>query len=242
MPEHPLSDRVALVTGASSGIGRASAEALGREGAAVGLAARRRGALESVADGIDAETAVVPTDVTDESQVEAAVERLVDAFGRLDVVVANAGVLLGGDPETMSTGDYRAMTRTNVDGTFFTARAALPHLRDAGGVIVFVGSDAACAPLASNPVYAATKWWVRGFAKSLAASLGEAVAVAVVNPSTTRTEMGADTGGANRDRYAPGEKLEPDEVAEAVVFAARHPAPTAVNELNLFRQDDLAQL
>lgn len=242
MPTQPLSDRVALVTGASSGIGRASAVALAREGAAVGLVARRREALEELAASVDAETAVVPADVTDASQVEDAVETLVEAFGGLDVVVANAGVLLEGDPEAMSTGDYRAMMRTNVDGAFFTARAALPHLRASGGVLVFVGSDAALAPLASNPVYAATKWWVRGFAKSLAASLCEAVSVSVVNPSTTRTGMGADTGGANRETYAPGEKLEPDEVAEAVVFAARHPAPTAVNELNLFRQDDLAQL
>ncbi len=238
-----LTDDRALVTGASSGIGRATALALAREGADVALAARRADRLEAVADAIRADhgrtALVVPTDVSDEAAVEALVDHALDRFGGLDVAVANAGLVAGAGVSELTTDAYRRMTAVNVDGTFFTARAVLEPLRASAGHLVFIGSFAGQYPRPFNPVYAATKWWTRGFAKSVSAEVGaDGVGVTVVNPSEVRTEI--EVGGeAFADRFDPGEVTEPEEVAEAVVFAARQPA-SMVSELDLFRRDKFA--
>lgn len=238
----PLDDKAALITGASSGIGEATARKLASDGANVALAARREDRLRDIAEKIEAdaevESLVVTTDVTDEAQVDGAVEQTVEQFGQLDVVVANAGVGRPGDVETMSTEDYRAMTAVNVDGMFFTARAALPHLRETAGVLVLLGSYSGTMPYPMNPVYAATKWWTRGFALSLAGAIGDDdVAVTTINPAETRTEFRFDPDDPNTERFEPGQATEPAEVAAAVAFAARQEPPTAVTELDLFVRD-----
>lgn len=235
-----LTGDVALVTGASSGIGRATALALAREGADVALAARREDRLEAVAGEIEAthgrDALVIPTDVTEVEAVEATVDRTVDSFGGLDVAVANAGLVAGAGVAEMTDDEYRRMTAVNVDGTFYTARAVLDPLRAARGHLVFIGSYAGQYPRPFNPVYAATKWWTRGFAKSLSAEVGaDGVGVSVVNPSEVRTEI--EVGGERFDeRFEPGEVSEPEEIAEAVVFAARQ-SDSMVSELDLFRRD-----
>lgn len=238
-----LTGETALVTGASSGIGRATALALAREGADVALAARREVRLEAVADEIGEnhgrEALVVPTDVRDEAAVERLVDRTVDRFGGLDVAVVNAGLVAGAGVEAMTTDEYRRMTDVNVDGTFFTARAALEPLKASEGHLVFIGSYAGQYPRPFNPVYAASKWWTRGFAKSVSAEVGEdGVGVTVINPSEVRTEI--EVGGERFDeRFDPGEVTEPEEVAEAVVFAARQDR-SMVSELDLYRRDKFA--
>ena len=121
-----------LVTGASSGIGRAVAVAFAKAEARVALVARRRAALVAVAAEADGETLVVPADVTDPAQVAAAVATAVDAFGHLDVVVNNAGILIPARVETMAPADLDAMLRVNVFGALHVLQAALPHLRARG--------------------------------------------------------------------------------------------------------------
>jgi NADP-dependent 3-hydroxy acid dehydrogenase YdfG len=235
-----LDGQAALVTGASAGIGRATARALAREGAAVALAARRAERLREIADTLrseyGAETLVVPTDVREEAAVADLVEATVDAFGGLDLAVSNAGLARGDDVEEMTTEEYRTMMETNVDGTFFTAREALPHLRAANGLLVFIGSLAGEYPRPYNPVYAATKWWTRGFAKSLSAQVGGDVPVTIVNPSEVRTEFVAGSDEPFAERYGEGEAVEPEEVAEAVVFAAEQ-SPSVVTELDIYQRD-----
>jgi NADP-dependent 3-hydroxy acid dehydrogenase YdfG len=236
-----IDGQAAIVTGASAGIGEATAHALAREGADVALAARRRERLEALADTLateyDAEAVVVPTDVRDEDDVDALVETAVDAFGGLDVLVNNAGLARGGSIEDMTTEEYRTMMDTNVDGMFFAARAALPHLRESAGTLVFVGSFAGEYPRPGNPVYAASKWWTRGFAKSLSARIGDDdVAVSVVNPAEVRTEFGETYGAPYAERYDAGEVSEPEEVAEAVVFAAKQ-SPSMAAEIDVYRRD-----
>ena len=236
-----LDDDVALITGASSGIGEATAHALAREGADVALAARRRERLESIAGAIEsefgAETLLVPTDVRDEAAVEAMVEETVEAFGRLDVLVNNAGLGVGGDVEEATTEQYRLMMGTNVDGVFFATRAALPHLREADGNLVVVGSFAGQYPRPGNPIYAATKWWVRGFAHSLEGQVGpDGVGVSVVNPTEVRTEFASEENESFEERFEPGEVTEPEEVADAVAFAAAQDRST-VHEIDLYRRD-----
>ena len=235
-----LADDTAIVTGASSGIGAATAAELAAAGASVVLAARREKRLESLATEIrqsGGEAAVVPTDVTDEAAIEALVEATIEAFGSVDLVVQNAGVGRGEDVQQLDTTAYREMMAVNVDGVFFLTRAALPHLIDSEGTMVFVGSFAGQYPRPYNPVYAATKWWVRGFAKSVMARVGsEGVGVSIVNPSEVRTEFGSEDGEAYRERFEPGEVSEPEEIAAAVRFAAEQ-SPSTAAEIDLFRRD-----
>jgi NADP-dependent 3-hydroxy acid dehydrogenase YdfG len=233
-----LDGRTAVVTGASSGIGAESARALADAGASVVLAARSEDVIEEVAADIrettEADAVAVPTDVTEEAAVEALVDEAVETFGGLDVLVNNAGVARGSDVEEMTTEEYRTMMAVNADGMFFATRAALPHLRETGGTLVFVGSFAGKFPRPFNPVYAATKFWTRGFAQSVSAQVGGDVGVTVLNPSEVRTEFG--DGWSMEELYDEGEVTEPEEVAEAVVFAAEC-SPSMVSELDLYRRD-----
>jgi len=236
-----LDGQTAVVTGASAGIGRETVRALAEAGADVALAARRRERLDETADAVesetDAETLVVPTNVREEDDVEALVDRTVEEFGGLDVLVNNAGTAAGSEVESMATEEYRRMMEVNVDGMFFATRAALPHLRETEGTLVFVASFAGKFPRQFNPVYAASKWWTRGFAHSVSGQVGDDdVAVAVVNPSEVRTEFGSDDGESFAERFEEGEVTEPEEVAEAVLFAATR-QPSMVAELDLYRRD-----
>ncbi|WP_424019891.1 SDR family oxidoreductase [Halorientalis pallida] len=235
-----LDGDTAVVTGASAGIGRATAHALAREGANVVLAARSEDRLDDIAATVreeyDTAALAVPTDVTDEDAVAALVDATVEEFGGLDVLVNNAGLARGGPIEDMTTEQYRTMMDTNVDGMFFAARAAIPYLRDSGGTMVFLGSFAGEYPRPSNPVYAASKWWTRGFAKSLSAQVGDDFAVTVVNPAEVRTEFGYEEGTPFKERFDEGEASEPAEIAAAIVFAAKQ-SPSMAAEIDLYRRD-----
>jgi NADP-dependent 3-hydroxy acid dehydrogenase YdfG len=237
-----LSGDTAVVTGASSGIGRETARALAARGANVALAARREERLTALADELSTDhgvgAAAVPTDVTDEAAVAALVETTAERFGGLDLLVSNAGVASGSDVAEMDTEDYARMMAVNCDGTFYATRAALPHLREGDhGGLVYVGSFAGQYPRPFNPVYAATKWWTRGFAKSVSAQVGGDVPVTVVNPAAVRTEFTVD-GDPFEERFDPGEVVEPAEVAEAIVYAASQ-SPSMVSELDLYDRDKL---
>jgi NADP-dependent 3-hydroxy acid dehydrogenase YdfG len=236
-----LDDSTAIVTGASSGIGRATAEALSAAGADIVLAARSEDRITALADDLETDALAVPTDVREEADVEALVASTVDRFGGVDVLVNNAGLGRGSSVEDLSTDEYRWMMETNVDGMFFTTRAALPHLRESEGTAIFIGSFAGEFPRSFNPVYAATKWWTRGFAKSLSAQAGDEVAVSIINPSEVRTEFGSEDGESFEQRFEEGEVTEPAEIADAVVFAAEQ-SPSMVSELDLFRRDKFTGL
>jgi NADP-dependent 3-hydroxy acid dehydrogenase YdfG len=236
-----LDDSTAIVTGASSGIGRATAEALSAAGADIVLAARSEDRITALADDLETDALAVPTDVREEADVEALVASTVNRFGGVDVLVNNAGLGRGSSVEDLSTDEYRQMMETNVDGMFFTTRAALPHLRESEGTAIFIGSFAGEFPRSFNPVYAATKWWVRGFAKSLSAQAGDEVAVSIINPSEVRTEFGSEDGESFEQRFEEGEVTEPAEIADAVVFAAEQ-SPSMVSELDLFRRDKFTGL
>ena len=236
-----LDDSTAIVTGASSGIGRATAEALSAAGADIVLAARSEDRITALADDLETDALAVPTDVREEADVKALVASTVDRFGGVDVLVNNAGLGRGSSVEDLSTDEYRRMMETNVDGMFFTTRAALPHLRESEGTAIFIGSFAGEFPRSFNPVYAATKWWTRGFAKSLSAQAGNEVAVSIINPSEVRTEFGSEDGESFEQRFDEGEVTEPAEIADAVVFAAEQ-SPSMVSELDLFRRDKFTGL
>ena len=245
MATNPLADNGAIVTGASAGIGRETARALASDGADVALVARRENRLTELAAEIESKTdataLVCPADVSDEDEVEAAVEKTVSEFGHLDVLVNNAGIATDSETpvEEFPTDQYRTVMGVNVDGMFYTARAAIPHLRETNGTAIFVASYAGKNPSPGAPLYAATKWWTRGFAKSLAGQVGtDDIAVSIVNPSEVRTEFGKEfREQTSEERYERDEVTGPRAVADAIAFAARQETPNTVSELDLYRRD-----
>lgn len=240
--EDPLEGRVAFVTGASAGIGEAIARALASDGSDVALVARRGEVLSALADGLEDDYGVdalaLPTDVRDHEAVAAAVDATVEEFGRLDIVVNNAGMNSEGFEERleeMSIPNFQQLMEVNVFGMYYVTHAALPHLRESKGNLVFIGSSAAKLPRPGAPVYAGSKWWTRGFALSVEGHAGQdGVAVTLVNPTAVRTQMW-------RDELAPGEAAEPEEVAAVVAFAAGQEPHTALSEVDLFRRDLLGK-
>lgn len=238
-----LDGKAALVTGASSGIGRATAFALAEEGASVAIAARRTERLESVADRVESEfdgqALVVPTDVTNEEAVEAMVDTTVDEFGSLDIVVNSAAVSILEEVESMDTETFDTMLDVNVRGLFLVSRAVIPHLRETTGHLIVVGSYSSQHPISAHPVYAASKWWTRGFTLSLAGQIGsDDIGVTIVHPSEVRTELGgSEERRPTKDRYEPGEITEPEDVAETIAFAAKQESPNTISELDIFRRD-----
>jgi NADP-dependent 3-hydroxy acid dehydrogenase YdfG len=242
MSDESLAGRIAVVTGASSGIGLETVHVLAQKGANVVLAARREQQLHEVADAVETEygteTLVVSTDVRDEGDVADLVDATAAQFGGIDIVILNAGVARGSDIETMSTDGFHAMQETNTNGVFYLTRAALPYIRESEGHLIYVGSYAGEYPRPYNPVYAATKWWVRGFAKSVSAQVGEEnVGVTIVNPAAVRTAFDID-GTSMAERYDPGEVVEPEEVANAIGFAATQ-SPSMTHEISLYERDKL---
>ena len=238
-----LDGQTAIVTGASAGIGAETARQLAASGANVVLAARSEDRLDELASELsthDGERLVVPTDVRDESAVDALIDETVETFGGIDILVNNAGLSRGSEVADLSTDEYETMQETNVDGVFYTTRAAIPHVRNSEGHLVFLGSFAGQYPRSFNPVYAASKWWTRGFAKSVAAQVGDdGVGVTVVNPAEVRSEFEATDGRTFAEAFEPGEASEPEEVAEAIVFAATR-SGSSLSQIDVNRRDKFA--
>lgn len=221
-----FSGRTALVTGAASGIGLASATRLARAGASVVLADRDLAAAEMEADalrrdGLEAHAAHV--DVVDRSSVDA----LVDSHPAIEVLVHCAAVGPNGPVLELSDEEWRRVLAVNLDGTFFVARAAARAMVERrAGAIVLLASDRAVTGMRSGSAYAASKGGVIAFAKSLALELGpHGITVNAINPGTTDTPMArsgtSDAEWAERERRDPLGRLSlPDEIAQIVLFLA----------------------
>jgi NAD(P)-dependent dehydrogenase (short-subunit alcohol dehydrogenase family) len=223
----PLAGRVALVTGASSGVGAAAARALAAAGAAVALLARRREPLDSLAAelGEDAALALV-ADVADSAQVDAAVAATIERFGRLDAVVNSAGVSLPASLADTDDDTWRATIDANLSGSFFVARASAPHLGE-GGSIVNVGSELSQTGMEMYVAYCASKAGVVGLTKALAAELAPRVRVNAVCPGPVDTPMlaaefelfGAEEALAETLARVPlGRLAGAEEVAAAILY------------------------
>jgi len=238
-----LDGQTAIVTGASAGIGAETARKLAASGANVVLAARSEDRLNELAAALsphDGETLVVPTNVRDEMAVNALIDVTVETFGGIDILVNNAGLSRGSEVADLSTEAYETMQETNVDGVFYATRAAIPHVREREGHLVFLGSFAGQYPRSFNPVYAASKWWTRGFAKSVAAQVGDdGVGVTVINPAEVRSEFQATDGRTFAEVFEKGEASEPREVADAIVFAVSRER-SSLSEIDINRRDKFA--
>jgi short-subunit dehydrogenase len=226
-----LSGRVAVITGASSGIGLATARHLAREGVAVVIGARRRDRLDQAVEemrsrGGRAEALV--GDVTSESDVQRLVEHACRTFGQLDIMVCNAGFGYYGTVEETPTATMQRMMDVNFMGTFYGARAALPHFRARGrGHLIIVSSIVGQRGIAMMSGYSATKAAQVAFAESLRTEFnGTGIAISVVLPVSTETEF---RSAMERDYgYSVsglGPKQSVDDVAGAIVACVRKPRP-----------------
>lgn len=185
--------QVAWVTGGGSGIGAALALELARQGATVAVSGRREDRLREVVSRIQAaggQGLALPCDVTDEGSVQAAVERLVAERGRVDLVVANAGMSVGGKVEALSARDWRRQLDVNVIGVALTARGAIPHLKASRGRLAVIGSVIQYAPVPGNGAYAASKAAVHALGHVLRGELKKhGVSCTTVNPGFVESEI-----------------------------------------------------
>jgi NADP-dependent 3-hydroxy acid dehydrogenase YdfG len=241
----PVLDRtVALVTGASSGIGAATAAALAARGAAVALAARRRDRLDTLAAGIRGQggtALVLECDITDQQQAANAVEHTVAELGRLDTLINNAGVMLLGPAVGAPLAEWQQMVELNVLGLLYCAHASLPHLLRAAedgprrvADMVNISSVAGRAARNGNGVYALTKHGVGAFSESLRQELAKRyVRVSLVEPGATATELASH----NRPevlaglRAQFGQTMQAEDIADAITYLVTRPRHVAVNEV-----------
>jgi NADP-dependent 3-hydroxy acid dehydrogenase YdfG len=241
-----LHGTVALVTGASSGIGEATAVALAAAGATVAVAARRVDRLEDLAGRIrnaGGRALVVELDVTDADAARAAVDHVAAELGRIDTLVNNAGVMLLGPAADAPWEEWRRMVDLNLTGLLAVAHAALPHLVRAAADaprqvadLVNVSSVAGRVARSSSSVYNATKFGVGAFSESLRQEFSpKHVRVSVIEPGAVATELTDHIRDGVRDqvrgRFAGVERLLSEDIADAIAYVVTRPRRTAVNEI-----------
>jgi NADP-dependent 3-hydroxy acid dehydrogenase YdfG len=233
-----LAGKTAVVTGASSGIGEATARLLAQQKCNVVLAARREDRLKGLATELGEGALAVPTDVTDPAACQALVSRAIGDFGSLDILVANAGLGLYGSIAEGEPEDWRRMFEVNVLGVLYVTRAAIRHMLGRGsGDVVFISSLAGRrVPRADGTVYAATKHALTAVAEGLRMDVHDrGIRVIKVEPGLVRTEFPESSYPSAREYYAQREysPLEAEDIAEAVLYAITQPPRVSVNELLL---------
>ena len=236
-----LLDRVAIVTGASSGIGEATAIALSLEGAKVVAVARRSDRLDALAERIRAQGGTLhpmTADVADEAQIREVVTKTQAQFGRIDSLINNAGVMLLGPIDGADTEDWRRMINVNLLGLMYATHAVLPIMKSQQtGHIINVSSVAGRVVSPYGGVYCATKFAVGAFSESLRQQVGkDNIRVTIVEPGIVATELvqhitHAETKNMAENFYGSMKTLESEDIATAIVYALTQPAHVCINEL-----------
>ncbi len=236
-----LERHVALITGASSGIGRASARALSAQGVRTVLVGRSAERLEPVAASLDAECAVVAGDVADPETVERAVRTATERFGRLDIVLANAGLYLGGSFLDASFEDIERTVSANVTGAMVTVRGVLPHLVAQGtGDVVVTSSVAGHADIPWEPVYSPTKHAMQAFTHSVRRQLvGTGVRMGAIAPGVVLNELWGYAEGEDRvaDKVADRTGITSEDVAETIDFMLTRPRHVTLRDVVILPTD-----
>jgi 3-oxoacyl-[acyl-carrier protein] reductase len=232
-----LSGEVALITGASAGIGRASARALAREGASLVVTARRQGRLNDLVAEIIAaggQAISVVGDATEEETAQRAVTAAIESFGKLSILINNVGVGIYRPLVETSLPDYVKMMDSNMRSTFVFTRLATPHMiAQKSGLILMISSMAGKYGFPGEAVYCATKFAQVGFAQALDKELHDSgIRVGVICPGGVKTEFAIGTGRTEEGVAASG-MLEPEVVAEAVLLACTQPAEARIIEIQL---------
>lgn len=242
-----LNGTVALVTGASSGIGEATARALAAQGAKLALVARRRDRLESLANALKKdghEALVIEADITHQNQAEAAIEKAASHFGRLDTLINNAGVMLLGPAVGAPLEEWERMVDLNVKGLLYCAHAAMPHLLEAAedsprkvADLVNISSTAGRIARAGGAVYNLTKFGVGAFSEALRQEVTRRhVRVSLVEPGVVKTELQSHLRPEIRENLMKrfenvGDWLQADDIANAIEYIVTRPRHVAINEM-----------
>ena len=237
-----LDGKVAFVTGASSGIGEATALALAREGARLALVARRRERLDDLAARIralGAEALPIEADVSDEARCDAAVAAALARFGRIDQLLCIAGVGVAAPFQNTMPAEYRQMVDVNFLGLLYPIHAALPGMKRQGGGHIVIVSSGTGRYIHASTVYSGTKHAASAMAESLRREVGkDAIRVTVVEPGAVKSEfianMRADVRASVEQRLGDMEMLESDDVAAGILYALTQPPRVNVNILTLY--------
>ena len=243
-----LTDTAAIVTGASSGIGEATARQLAAEGAKVVLAARREERLEGLRDEIESDggtALVVPTDVTDRSQVQSLVDATQDAFGTVDILVNNAGIMPLSLMENLHEDEWEQMVDVNVKGVLYAVGAALPvMLEQGGGHVVNVSSVAGRRVFPGGAVYCGTKHFVTALSEGMRNELApdHDIRVTTIEPGAVDTELphtitDTDVLEGMEEGHEGMEMLQSEDIAEAIRYALTAPERVDVEELLVMPTD-----
>ncbi|MDH2340990.1 SDR family NAD(P)-dependent oxidoreductase [Bradyrhizobium sp. SSUT77] len=237
-----LAGKVALVTGASSGIGAATAVALAGEGARVAIAARRMQRLGDLAARIrqaGGQALPLEVDVSDEAQVSAMVRRAVEEFGRLDMLLCIAGVGVAAPFQNTTTAEYRQMIDVNFLGLLYPVHAALPGMKRQGSGHIVILSSGTGRYIHASTVYSGTKHAASAMAESLRREVGkDGIRVTTIEPGAVKTEfvaqMRPDVRQAVETRLGDMEQLESEDIAAAILYAVTQPRRVNVNILTLY--------
>lgn len=225
-----LTDKVALVTGAGSGIGEAIATLLHEEGAKVVLAGRNKDKLQNVANQLAQDSVkVVPTDVTKKEEVDELIKIVQQTFGGLDIVINSAGQMLSSKITDYQVDEWDSMIDVNIKGTLYTAQAALPTmLEQSSGHLINIASISGFEVTKSSTIYSATKVAVHTITQGLEKELAKTgVKVTSISPGMVDTAITAAYNPTDR------KKLEPQDIAEAVLYALTQPKHVNVNEITV---------
>ena len=226
---------VAVITGASSGIGEATARALAADGHRVALLARRSERIRALAEELGNDSLAIEADVTDRDSITAAAQRVQEEAGGADILVNNAGVMLLGPFSSEQSTDYRQMLEANLLGAITVTELFLDQLRDGGGDLVNISSVAGRTARPGNAVYAATKWGINGWSESLRQELQPDVRVMVIEPGAVATELAehithAETRRATEE-FVKETAIQPEDIAEVIAFAISRPRRMTLNEI-----------
>ena len=237
MTNNSTQDKVAVVTGASSGIGAATARALAADGYRVALLARRLDRITTLAGELGNGPVAIQADVTDRDSIAAAAGRVRQELGPAGVLVNNAGVMLLGPFDSAQRADYRQMIEVNLLGAITATEVFLDQLKEGGGDIINISSVAGRTARPGNGVYAATKWGLGGWSESLRQELLPDVRVTLIEPGVVATELPnhithADTRHGVQQLYDKAEVTAAD-IAEIIAFILSRPRRLAINEILL---------
>jgi ribitol 2-dehydrogenase len=236
-----MENKVVIITGASSGIGAATAHALAQRGCRLTLAARSEDKIHALAESLDAETLPLVTDVTVGADIQKMVAKTIERFGRVDVMFANAGIYIPGQVSEGDPDAWANLMNVNIDGVLRCVHAVLPHMKaQKSGDILVTSSISGFVDIDWEPIYSASKHAIQGFVHTLRRQVAaDGIRVGAIAPGAVANELWGFTDPAEIERLSVNEHgyLRSEDVAEAVVFMLSQPPHVTIRDLVMLPQN-----